>query len=194
MMCCYLNVQFQGQRVKFSKIVIRRSQLPRGLRRRSAAVRLLRLWFRIPLEPLMSVCCECCVLSGRGLCDELITHPEESYRLWCVWARSRHLKNEEAMTHVGPQLHKGGKKWRREVHFHVHKSSPLDHIPNEVSKSRLLNPVSLMFILILPPRVSLGVSFPTEGCAVHCHVSVMFVGYTEGSRLLFCRYVCCSSY
>jgi len=25
-----------------------------------------------------------CVLSGRGLCDELITHPEESYRLWCV--------------------------------------------------------------------------------------------------------------
>jgi acetaldehyde dehydrogenase (acetylating) len=24
------------------------------------------------------------VLSGRGLCDELITHPEESYRLCCV--------------------------------------------------------------------------------------------------------------
>jgi hypothetical protein len=24
------------------------------------------------------------VLSGRGLCDELITCPEESYRLWCV--------------------------------------------------------------------------------------------------------------
>jgi len=23
------------------------------------------------------------VLSGRGLCDELITRPEESYRLWC---------------------------------------------------------------------------------------------------------------
>jgi len=32
----------------------------------------------------MSVCCECCVLSGRGLCDELISRPEESYRLWCV--------------------------------------------------------------------------------------------------------------
>ena len=25
-----------------------------------------------------------CVLSGRGLCDELITRPEDSYRLWCV--------------------------------------------------------------------------------------------------------------
>jgi len=32
----------------------------------------------------MFVCCECCVLSGRGLCDELITRPEESYRLCCV--------------------------------------------------------------------------------------------------------------
>ena len=32
----------------------------------------------------MSVCCECCVLSGRGLCDELITRPGESYRIWCV--------------------------------------------------------------------------------------------------------------
>jgi len=32
----------------------------------------------------MSVCCECCVLSGRGLCDELITSLEEFYRLWRV--------------------------------------------------------------------------------------------------------------
>jgi len=33
----------------------------------------------------MFVCCECCVLSGGGLCEELITRPEESYRLrWVV--------------------------------------------------------------------------------------------------------------
>jgi hypothetical protein len=32
----------------------------------------------------MFVCCVCCVLSGRGLCDELITRPEESYRLWRI--------------------------------------------------------------------------------------------------------------
>jgi hypothetical protein len=32
----------------------------------------------------MSVSCECCLLSGRGLCDELVPRPEESYRLWCV--------------------------------------------------------------------------------------------------------------
>jgi len=32
----------------------------------------------------MDVCRVCCVLSRRDLCDELITRPEESYRLWCV--------------------------------------------------------------------------------------------------------------
>ena len=25
-----------------------------------------------------------CMVTRRGLCDELITRPEESYRLWCV--------------------------------------------------------------------------------------------------------------
>jgi hypothetical protein len=61
-----------------------RSQWLRGLRRRSAAARLLRKWVQIPPGAWMFVCCECCVLSVRGLCDELITRPEESYRLWCV--------------------------------------------------------------------------------------------------------------
>ena len=60
------------------------SQWPRGLRRRSAAARLLKSWVRIPPGAWIFVCFECCVLSGRGLCDELITRPEESYRLWCV--------------------------------------------------------------------------------------------------------------
>ena len=60
-------------------------QWPRGLRRRSTAARLLKLWVRIPPEAWKFVCCMCCVLSGRGLCDELITRPQESYyRLWCV--------------------------------------------------------------------------------------------------------------
>jgi hypothetical protein len=61
-----------------------RSQWPRGLRRRSAAARLLRSKVWIPPGAWMFVCCVCCVLSGRGLCDELITRPEESYRLWVV--------------------------------------------------------------------------------------------------------------
>ena len=61
-----------------------RSQWPRDLRRRSTAARLLRSWVRIPPRAWMFVCCECCVLSGRGLCDGLITRSEESYRLWRV--------------------------------------------------------------------------------------------------------------
>ena len=59
-------------------------QWPRGLRRRSAAARLLRLRVRIPPETWTFVCRKCCVLSGICLCDELITRPEEPYRLWCV--------------------------------------------------------------------------------------------------------------
>ena len=60
------------------------SQWPRGLRCGCAAARQFGLWVRIPLWAWMSVCCECCVLPGRGLCVGLITRPKESYRLWCV--------------------------------------------------------------------------------------------------------------
>jgi hypothetical protein len=69
LVCCFVSVWLQCSRT---------------LRRRSAAARLLRLWVWIPQEAWMFVCCERCVLWGRCLCDELITRPEESYRLWCV--------------------------------------------------------------------------------------------------------------
>ena len=72
--------------LKFSNVNVAdsRSQWTSGLRRGSEAAHLLRLWVRFPPGAWIFVCCECCVLSGRGLCDELITRPEESYRLWCV--------------------------------------------------------------------------------------------------------------
>ena len=54
----------------------------------------------------MFVCCEYCVLSGRGLCNELITRPEESYRLWFVVCDLENLVNEEAMARVGSQRHR----------------------------------------------------------------------------------------
>jgi hypothetical protein len=57
---------------------------PSGIRRRFAAAHLLRLWVWILLVAWMFVCCECYVLSGRGLCNELITYPEESYWLGCI--------------------------------------------------------------------------------------------------------------
>jgi hypothetical protein len=51
---------------------------------RPAAAHLFRSWVRIPPGAWIFVCDECRVLSGRGLCDELITCPEESYRLCFV--------------------------------------------------------------------------------------------------------------
>jgi hypothetical protein len=46
----------------------------------------------------MDVCCEGSVLPGRGFCDELITRPEESYRLCRVIVCDlENLMNEEAM-------------------------------------------------------------------------------------------------
>jgi hypothetical protein len=68
-----------------------------GLRHRSGAARLLRLWVRervetnkcntlggkkIPPRIWIFVCYECfvcvCVLPGTGLCNEVITRPDES--------------------------------------------------------------------------------------------------------------------
>ena len=51
---------------------------------RPVTAHLLRSWVRIPPGAWVFVCCECRVLSGRGLCDDLITRPEESYGLCCV--------------------------------------------------------------------------------------------------------------
>jgi hypothetical protein len=56
----------------------------------------------------MFVCCECCVLSGRGLCEELITRPEESYRLWRVvvcdqeTSKTRRLKPATGVWKIQP--------------------------------------------------------------------------------------------
>jgi len=45
------------------------------------------------------------VLSGRGLGDELITRPEDSYRLWSVVVCDLENLKNEAMTRVGSQRH-----------------------------------------------------------------------------------------
>jgi hypothetical protein len=65
----------------------RRSQLPRGLRRRSTPARLLRSWVRIPLEALKFFCYVCCVLSGRGLatsCSLVQRSPTDCGASLCV--------------------------------------------------------------------------------------------------------------
>ena len=55
-----------------------------SLRRMLTAARWLGSQVRIPPVVRMFVRFVCCVSSGRGLCDGLITCPGESYRLWRV--------------------------------------------------------------------------------------------------------------
>jgi hypothetical protein len=43
------------------------------------------------------------VLSGRGIYDGLITHPEEFYGVWYVVMLSRNLINVEALPSAGQQ-------------------------------------------------------------------------------------------
>jgi hypothetical protein len=99
----YINMNFSYTSVRslitlFQNVVLIRIYLrlrtkwPLGLRRGPMAASLqgLRVWF--PPGVWMSVSCECCVLSGRGLCDGSITRPEESYRLWCVWVWSKNFR------------------------------------------------------------------------------------------------------
>ena len=64
--------------------VPKRSRRPRGLRRRPAFALMLVLRVWIPSGAWMSVCCECCVVSGTRICFGLITGTEDSYCVWCV--------------------------------------------------------------------------------------------------------------
>ena len=47
----------------------------------------------------MDDCYELCVLSRRGLCVGLVTRPEESYRVWCIWVWSWILDEEATLAH-----------------------------------------------------------------------------------------------
>ena len=87
------------------------------LRRRSTAARLLRSWFQISPGTWIFVCCECCMLSGRSFLDELISRPEESYRMWCFvvcdletsgmrrpWPTGELLHQKQTNKHVDPSV------------------------------------------------------------------------------------------
>jgi len=55
--------------------------------------------FNSGFKGLMSVSCACCVLSDRGLCDGLLSRPEESYWACYFWVWSWSLNNDEALVH-----------------------------------------------------------------------------------------------
>jgi hypothetical protein len=78
--------------------------------RGSAATRFLVFWVRILLVDV-SVSCKCCVLSGRGFWVGLITRPEESYRVWCVWVWRWSLDTEKTLAKYKELLRPGEKKY-----------------------------------------------------------------------------------
>ena len=95
------------------------------------------------------------MLSGRGLCDELITRPEESYRLWCVVVCDlENLVNEEAMTRVGSQRH------RRKISLYI-----IHSIYKRGHGSRVANP-RFMSLLINVSRTRRGAPTYNSVCVV----------------------------
>ena len=59
------------------------------------------------------------MLSGRGLCDELITRPEEPYQLWCVVVCDLETA-KIAMARFGPKSQGGGRgTWIKKMRYSV---------------------------------------------------------------------------
>jgi hypothetical protein len=108
----YVRLEYK---IFINYILKRRSQCPRCLRRRSAAVFLLGLWVRIPPEAWMSVCCECCILSG-SLCNGPITHSEASYRVWCVGGWFPYLKMRM------PWHTRATEPWKKRIYIYIYGS------------------------------------------------------------------------
>ena len=106
----------------------------------------------------MFVCCECCVLSGRGLCDELITCPEESYRLWCVVVC--HLETSRI---CAPYIYGVSTLRVKKVLHSLYYTSwvPKLHCPRQLCKSRVVTlpgraiPIFVTCIKIPPAALTL---------------------------------------
>jgi hypothetical protein len=81
------------------------------------------------------------MLSGRGVCDELITHLEESYRLWCdVVCGLETAKIRMAWPALGPRA--AGKKMSN-----VKRDEEYGKIPQTSSRKPLCR-VSDVFVVI----------------------------------------------
>jgi hypothetical protein len=104
------------------------------------AAHLLGLRVRIPLEVWMSVSCECCVLSGRGLCDGSIARPEEAYR---VWSRAK----INFYTYRGQT--KKEKNKERKIKYYKQKCSLLSIFPNSGKQLRNFKTWSISIVQMM---------------------------------------------
>jgi len=146
--------------------LLSQSQWRCGLRCRSAAAPLLRSWVRIPPGAWMFVCCECCVLSGRGLRDELITRPEESYRLWCVVVCDLETSR---MRRPWPAL---GRSVTKKIHL-LKSSTCFEHCPAHLQEVYVV-------IVYMQPMVS---SLSAGDCPMHRLRKSSFLTGAQDSHL-----------
>ena len=149
-----------------------RSQWPPDIRHGFVVALLLDLRVRIPAGTRLSACCECSVLSGGGLCVGLITRPEESYRMWCVWVWSWILDNVGNLTHWG-LLYPG----KKNIWDYIRMLNSSTHAPNSItwpSVACLLGQVSVQCV--------------SSVCVLHHVLQVCFNKLLERttSSILFC--------
>ena len=89
----------------------------------SAGFRPLGMRFRFPRGEGMDVCRDWCVLSCRGLCVDLITHPGGVLpTVECRCVCSRNFVKEEAMAPLGCCCAKSKKKLRKQIIYYIKNS------------------------------------------------------------------------
>ena len=104
----------------------------------------------------MSVCCECCVFSGRGLCDELMTNPEESYRMWCVVVCDLETSWMRKLWPIGGLLSQNKKKLLNPSTYHrIYPSiHPFSHLPISINPLNYeLNPICHLLAFLGTHRI-----------------------------------------
>ena len=160
--------------------LISQSWRPCGLRCESAATRLLGLWVWIPLGTWLSFCCECCVLSGKDLCDGPITCPVKSYWVCVCVTKCDQAPQQQSSTPTMSRwkqvrLRKKDISW---VHFYIFRK-----LTQTVS---ILHIPDTMWMVCLGPGKLRKVTFKTTN--VFTRITVQYFGAHGGTLVEALRY------
>jgi hypothetical protein len=120
----------------------------------------------------MYVCCECCVLSGRGLCDGLVPRPQESYRLWCV---SNVCDHETSTKRGDPGTYGAVEPYKKKYLLHYVISPIYTHVHSRQLASRSQCPRHLRRMFAAARLLGLRVRIPPgHGCLFLVNVVCVF--------------------
>ena len=101
--------------LKVNVTAVSQSRWQHSLSRGSATTHLVGLQVKILPGVWMFVSCECCVLSGRGLCIRLITPQESHWVCVCVCTHA-HVHRISSNPFNPTQLHLSSKVWINYTH------------------------------------------------------------------------------